>query len=68
MNGVLLKSTLVVIFWFRRTSAMMVHGIGRTITTDLEDYHKVTIILIVRDITSRYEPASVNRLVIIIWL
>ena len=27
MNGVLLRSTLVVIFWFRRTSAMMVHGI-----------------------------------------
>ena len=28
--------------WFRRTSAMIVHGIGRTITTDLEGYHKVT--------------------------
>ena len=44
-SGELIKNTLVVIFWFRRTSAMMVHGIGRTITTDLEDYHKVTNIL-----------------------
>ena len=39
------RSTLVVIFWFGRTLAKMVHGTGRTITTDLEDYHKVTNIL-----------------------
>ena len=29
MNGVLLKSALVVIFWFKRTSAIMVHGIWK---------------------------------------
>ena len=38
--------------WFRRTSAMIVHGIGRTITTDLEDYRKVTNILKGRAILS----------------
>ena len=29
LNGELIKSTLVVIFWFKRTSAIMVHGIWK---------------------------------------
>ena len=46
MNGELLKSTLVVIFWFKRTPAK--NGswyLEEWYTTDLEDYHKVTNIL-----------------------
>ena len=41
MNGELLKSTLVVIFWFRRTLAK--NGswyLEERYTTDLEDYRK----------------------------
>ena len=46
MNGELLKSALVVIFWFKRTPAK--NGswyLEERYTTDLEDYHKVTNIL-----------------------
>ena len=46
MNGVLLKSTLVVIFSFGRTSAKGGSWyLEEGYTTDLEDYHKVTNIL-----------------------
>ena len=43
MNGELLKSTLIVIFWFKRTPAK--NGswyLEEGNTTDLEDYRKVT--------------------------
>ena len=46
MNGELIESTLVVIFWFRRTPAK--NGswyLEERYTTDLEDYRKVTNIL-----------------------
>ena len=46
MNGVLLKSTRVVIFWFGRTSAKSGSWyLEEGYTTDLEGYHKVTNIL-----------------------
>ena len=41
VNGELVKSTLVVIFWFKRTPAK--NGswcLEERYTTDLEDYHK----------------------------
>ena len=46
MNGELIKSTLVVIFWFKRTSAISSSWyLEEGNTTDLEDYRKVTNIL-----------------------
>ena len=45
-NGELIKSTLVVIFWFKRTSAISSSWyLEERNTTDLEDYRKVTNIL-----------------------
>ena len=45
MNGELIKSTLVVIFWFKSLQPYWLIVLEERYTTDLEDYHKVTNIL-----------------------